>query len=870
MYKGWKSVLIGVICGFTILLLLAACVMRLNTTPAPPPTPPITPTPKLVAIKLTTSIGAGTRIIVNGEPKDVPHELRVPPETEIELDIEEFQHPSPDVRYRFLDWSDGEARKHKVRPTGDVSYEAQMAVQYKLTLNAGHGQCSVSPPSSDGFYDKDTSLSISCSPVISFTPTGSMGTIRGAATNFTLTRLCDGRVLTAGGFNNNRALASAELYDPATETWTPTGSMVTPRDGHSATLLANCQVLVAGGGEGTKLVNSAELYDPISGTWSATGSFSEARHGHTAVRLHNGKVLIAAGIVHGPGDSFGIASAELYDPASGRWSSTGSLKTARMGQVGVLLSDGSVLIAGGMPRGVTVEDFSSAEVYDPVSETWSNTGSMAIGRRQAFTLTRLADGKVLVAGGTINWMAVATAQAEVYNPATAVWTPTSPTAATRRAHSATLLLDGRVLVAGGDEYPQGSKVGTVVNTALVYDPVAQTWSTITNTLGEARRGHHAVRLSDGRVLVVGGSNGILALSTAELAIGLQFSHWEGDLTGAVMPGMIQMNSAKTVAAIYKGPPSQALIGTISVGNTPAGVAVKPVSGRVYVVNGEGGTVSVIDGETNRVLATLSVGAKPRYIAANPTTNRLYVTHYFAKHLTMIDGATNEIIGTVALDGNPTGVEVNPNTNRIYVASIADNTQGGTFAGVSVIDGASNTVIATVTVGNQTPSSAGPGNVAVNPITNLIYVGSNNPNSVSVIDGAANRVAATIEVDSVDGIGVNPTTNRIYAANPAGSNVLIIDGTPGSPTQHTVFASVGVGRVPSGVDVNPHTNRIYVANAPDRTISIIDGANNRVVATVPLAVTAGIIGADDGLAVDPTTHRVYISHQQANVVSVVID
>jgi N-acetylneuraminic acid mutarotase len=348
-----------------------------------------------------------------------------------------------------------------------------------------------------------------------FSPTGSMSTIRGNYDGFTLTKLCDGRVLAAGGSNSSGTLASAELYNPATGTWSPTGSMNFVRSAHSATLLDNCEVLVAGGNDGSGgYRNSAELYDPALGTWSLTGSFSTVRARHTAAKLNNGKVLIVAGL-NGSG-WYGIDSAELYDPALGTWSLTGSLITcdgeqgARGMQGGVLLSDGKVLIAGGMPQGVTGSNFKSAEIYDPALGTWSCTGSMAIGRRHSFTLTLLPDGKVLVAGGVTDWTGPQTNKAELYNPATGIWTPTTNLLPAARAdHSATLLSDGKVLVAGGYS-------GTYLNTALIFDPAAQTWSSTANTMGEVRCCHNAVSLSDGRVLVVGGYNGTVNLSTAEL------------------------------------------------------------------------------------------------------------------------------------------------------------------------------------------------------------------------------------------------------------------------------------------------------------------------------------------------------------------
>ena len=119
--------------------------------------------------------------------------------------------------------------------------------------------------------------------------------------------LPNGKVLLAGG-SNGGALASAELYDPASGTWTATGSLGTAR--HTATLLPTGKVLVAGGSNSSGFLASAELYDPASGTWSVTGSLGAARQGHTATLLPNGNVLVAGGV----NDTGALASAELYGP----------------------------------------------------------------------------------------------------------------------------------------------------------------------------------------------------------------------------------------------------------------------------------------------------------------------------------------------------------------------------------------------------------------------------------------------------------------------------------------------------------------------------------------------------------------------------
>jgi N-acetylneuraminic acid mutarotase len=126
-----------------------------------------------------------------------------------------------------------------------------------------------------------------------FGNTGSLGTLRA---QHTATLLPNGKVLVAGGIDSSfNPLASAELYDPATGTWTATGSLVTARYSHTATLLPNGKVLVSGGFNSSVPLASAELYDPASGTWTATGSLSTARRIHTATLLPNGKVLVSGG-----------------------------------------------------------------------------------------------------------------------------------------------------------------------------------------------------------------------------------------------------------------------------------------------------------------------------------------------------------------------------------------------------------------------------------------------------------------------------------------------------------------------------------------------------------------------------------------------
>src|SRR5450755_113716 len=231
--------------------------------------------------------------------------------------------------------------------------------------------------------------------------TGSLHTNRGGQT---ATLLPNGEVLVAGGYGATTfsPLSSAELYNPATGTWAVTGSMTTAREDQTATLLSNGNVLVAGGVTGSgSAVASAELYNPATGKWSLTGAMNTARSGQDATLLPGGDVLVTAGV----GGISGLF-AELYNPATGQWSAaTGGLaactitSACRIGSSATLLGDGEVLVAGGLVGlNSNPSSSSSAILYNPATNAWTSTGSMSTGRDDQ-TANLLTDGQVLVAGG---------------------------------------------------------------------------------------------------------------------------------------------------------------------------------------------------------------------------------------------------------------------------------------------------------------------------------------------------------------------------------------------------------------------------------------------------------------------------------------
>jgi hypothetical protein len=332
----------------------------------------------------------------------------------------------------------------------------------------------------------------SATPGSHFTPTGALPEYR---LGYTATLLLDGRVLIAGGFTDGPDLALAELYDPATGIFSPTGSMTIAREYPTATLLKDGRVLIVGG-DGDS-IDTAELYDPATGKFTRTGSPIVGRRFHTATLLNDGRVLIVGG-----GET---STAELYDPATGRFSLTGSMSAVRYFHTATLLADGRVLVLGGRtvgtgPDGAPEDDVATAEVYDPATGRFGPTGAMSR-PREGHAATLLPDGRVLVAGGdTIQVVAAGTngntsSSAELYNPTAGTFRPTGSLISGSANPLATLLTDGHVLIVS-----TGPHSGPT--SAELYDPASGTFGQVGSPLKHAVP-VSATLLADGRVLLLG-------------------------------------------------------------------------------------------------------------------------------------------------------------------------------------------------------------------------------------------------------------------------------------------------------------------------------------------------------------------------------
>jgi YVTN family beta-propeller protein len=296
------------------------------------------------------------------------------------------------------------------------------------------------------------------------------------------------------------------------------------------------------------------------------------------------------------------------------------------------------------------------------------------------------------------------------------------------------------------------------------------------------------------------------------------------------------------------------------------VAPAPVFAQNAYITNLPNTVSVIDTTSNTVVATIPGFARPFGVAVTPDGSKVYVTNggddnpvfgvTFGDTVSVIDTATNTMVATIGVGANPFGVAVTPDGSKVYVTNRGDNPLfGGT---VSVIDTATNTVVATIGVGIL------PRGVAVTPDGSKVYVANDN-SSVSVIDTATNTEVATITFDpdplygvwpSPYGVAVTRDGGKLYVVSDSVGTVLVID-----TATNTVTARITTGPRPSGVAVTPDGSKVYVANSASTTVSVIDTATNAV-------ATINVGSNPVGVAVTPDGSKVYVANEGSEIVSVI--
>ena len=327
-----------------------------------------------------------------------------------------------------------------------------------------------------------------------WTPTGSLADAR---FSHSATLLADGKVLVAGGFSNDRVIFNAtggvtnagpvlntsEIYDPVTGVWTPAGNLVTRRAIHTANRLPNGKVLVAGGRtcnaappascDASFFTNKAELFDPVTRTWAPTGSMAYGRHTGAAVSLPDGRVLtvggfgVLGGAEGGPGEppavpganQQNLATAEIYDQATGTWTATGSLNIGRARHSLLVLNDGRVMAVAGFSAET------STETYNPGTGTWAISSQIPRGRsgQCAWALPR-GDVLLHLAGARL---------ADALDPAETDWRPTSETTAVHACGSGVTLPDTVVLSSHPDRFEADPAVcGTNCGKALLAGDLA--------------------------------------------------------------------------------------------------------------------------------------------------------------------------------------------------------------------------------------------------------------------------------------------------------------------------------------------------------------------------------------------------------------
>jgi YVTN family beta-propeller protein len=282
---------------------------------------------------------------------------------------------------------------------------------------------------------------------------------------------------------------------------------------------------------------------------------------------------------------------------------------------------------------------------------------------------------------------------------------------------------------------------------------------------------------------------------------------------------------------------------VKVGAEPVSIAVNETNGRVYVANAGDGTVTVLDGNSDEVLATIPVGSHPYSIAANATTGKVYITHTFGDELSILDGGTNTV--TSLKTGSHDLIAINARTDTIYLLGY----EGGT---VSVVDG----VHQSVRIREAGKHAWG---LTLNEATGTLYATRIETAEVAAL-AEGSQVAATLAAGAIPcAIAVNSKADLLYVANYGDNTVTVVDADTGNAR-----ATVRVGDHPKGIAFDPDRKLVYVANTSSDSVTVIDAEHNAVLATLPAGKSPY------ALAVVPGSSRLYVANEVDDNSSTAID
>lgn len=302
-----------------------------------------------------------------------------------------------------------------------------------------------------------------------------------------------------------------------------------------------------------------------------------------------------------------------------------------------------------------------------------------------------------------------------------------------------------------------------------------------------------------------------------------------------------VNSNEGTLTVVSGM-SHAAAKKMKVGRHPSTIGINPVTNRIYVGNAEDGTVSVVDGNVDHLLTTVKVGDLPYVVAVNSASDKIYVSRTFSNSTMVIDGATNQV-RILRTGVQATAIVSSVELNKSFL--INDDT-------MTVLDGSTDDS-STIHVRNRAWG------LAVNPVTNKIYVGNALGSTLSIVDGKSGSVSSVQVGETPCAIAVDAGSNRAYVANYASDSVTVLDGA-----SDAVLTSIPVGVHPQAIAVDAVTGTIYVANTGSHSVSVISGSSNSVIGTVnvasgPYAVATAnnlayvkCLGRDELFAIDPRT------------------